>query len=347
MTGRERVKAALAFRPVDKAPLEYHPCGRGLYEHGEALRGLIKALPGDFEDFSDAPIPKPSPDAVDADGRYHEFQTDGWGVTWEMRIFSMMGHPFRQPLADWAALDSFRCPPHPLAESGAMERYARHVAEEQEKGHYVKGGGIGFFERMHALRPFEDVLMDIYDNGREINRLADMLMEYEMEELRLACEAGVDGIQFGDDFGTTRAMLMSPEIWRSFFKPRYRRLVRFAKDQGKDVFFHTCGYTEPILPDLREIGVDSMWPQLTAYESADALAKRLRELHLACAIHIDRAGIMTRGRPEDVTRAVHEAARAFDIWNGGAFFYVETDNDFPFENIRALLDAIGTYRKGE
>ena len=53
MTSRERVRAALAFEPVDKAPLEYHRCGRGLYEHGEALRSLIKAHPGDFEDFSD------------------------------------------------------------------------------------------------------------------------------------------------------------------------------------------------------------------------------------------------------------------------------------------------------
>ena len=26
MTSRERVEAALAFAPVDKAPLEYHPC---------------------------------------------------------------------------------------------------------------------------------------------------------------------------------------------------------------------------------------------------------------------------------------------------------------------------------
>ena len=46
MTSRERVEAALAFEPVDKAPLEYHPCGRGLYEHGEAFRRLLKAHPG-------------------------------------------------------------------------------------------------------------------------------------------------------------------------------------------------------------------------------------------------------------------------------------------------------------
>lgn len=118
---------------------------------------------------------------------------------------------------------------------------------------YAKDGWFVFFERMHALRPFENVLMDLYDDALEINRLADMLVEYEMEELRLMCAAGVDGVQFGDDFGT----------------------------------------------------------------------------------------------PDDVKRAVHTAAEAFDVKNGGAFFYVETDNGFPLENIRALLETIGEYRTGE
>ena len=103
MTSRERVEAALAFEPVDKAPLEYHPCGRGLYEHGEAFRGLLKAHPGDFEDFSDMPIPRPPAEACGPDGSYHEYKTDAWGVTWESRIFAMTGHPYRQPLADWRA----------------------------------------------------------------------------------------------------------------------------------------------------------------------------------------------------------------------------------------------------
>ena len=110
--------------------------------------------------------------------------------------------------------------------------------------------------------------------------------------------------------------------------------------QGKAVFFHTCGYAAPILEDLREIGVNAVWPQLTAYDMEE-LAARLRRLGLACAIHVDRANVMTHGTPADVTRAVHAAAKAFDVMNGGAYFYVETDNGFPLENIRALLEAIG------
>ena len=90
--------------------------------------------------------------------------------------------------------------------------------------------------------------------------------------------------------------------------------------------------------------MNAVWPQLTAYDMEE-LAARLRRLGLACAIHVDRENVMTHGTPADVTRAVHAAAKAFDVMNGGAYFYVETDNGFPLENIRALLEAIGAYRK--
>ena len=53
----------------------------GLYEHGEAFRHLMKEYPGDFEDFSDGPIPQIPADAYDLDGSYHEIKTDEWGVT--------------------------------------------------------------------------------------------------------------------------------------------------------------------------------------------------------------------------------------------------------------------------
>lgn len=152
MTSRERVEAALAFEPVDKAPLEYHPCGRGLYEHGEAFRGLLKAHPGDFEDFSDMPIPRPPAEACGPDGSYHEYKTDAWGVTWESRIFAMTGHPYRQPLADWRTLEGFRCPPHALAEDAAFASYAKRIARVRET-RYAKDGWFGFLNGcMHCVR---------------------------------------------------------------------------------------------------------------------------------------------------------------------------------------------------
>ena len=171
MTSRERVEAALAFEPVDGAPLEYHPCGRNLYEHGEAFRRLPKAHPGDFEVFGHA---HSAAAGRARPGRsYHEYKTDAWGVTWESRIFAMTGHPYPAAAGGLWRAGRLRCPPHALAEDAAFASYAKRIARVRET-RYAKDGWFGFFERMHALRPFEDVLMDVYDNEREINRLADM-----------------------------------------------------------------------------------------------------------------------------------------------------------------------------
>ncbi len=49
---------------------------------------------------------------------------------------------------------------------------------------------------------------------------------------------------------------------------------------------------------------------------------------------------MTFGTPEQVRELVKKEAEIFDVKNGGAWFYVEADNDFPFENLKALVETI-------
>lgn len=333
----------MRFEKVDAVPLEYHPCLRGLYEHGEALRAMIKALPGDFEDFSDVKVPPPREQDMAPDGSYHSLEVDEWGVEWERRIYLMAGHPKTYPLEDLSRLGDYRLPPNTCDDPSRVQGLVRRAAVTHAGGGYVKLGWINLMEKLHALCPFETVLMELYDDSDAINELADKLVQYQAREIQTLLDAGADGIQLADDFGANTAMLISPECWRHFFKPRYQRLIQPIRDAGADVFFHCCGYAPDILPDLKEIGVDAVWPQLSVYDIG-WLAAALRDLGLACAIHIDRAGVMTRGRPEDVAQAVAAAAHAFRPAGGGAWFYVETDHGFPLENIRRLLDEIEKYR---
>ena len=343
MNSQERVRAMLDFQEVDMPPVEYHSNLRGLYDHGEALRKMIVSMPGDFEDYSDIPAPVIPEDAYDENGRYFERKTDEWGVEWEYRIFSMMGQAKKFPLADISRFDSYVPPPSRYQSPADFSALCDQVKKVKKNG-YCKMGGIGFFEILHAIRPFEDVLMDLFDDSDEIHRLADMIVEKQLKEVHALIAAGVDGIQFGDDFGTQRALMMTPEMWRHFFVPRYKRLIDPIKAAGKDVFFHSCGCCVDILTDLRNLGVDAIWPQLAVYD-LDELAETLRSLHLACALHIDRAGVMTRGTSADVEAAVHKTAKAFDIKNGGGWFYIEIDNEFPLANVETLFRCIGEYRR--
>ena len=118
MTGRERVRSAMDFRPVDIAPLQYFYVPVGYYEHGEKLNDLFSTLPGDFEPFSRKPIPIPGPEEYEADGTYHSFERDEWGTLRERRIFGVWGIPSEYPLHDLGRLDSYR-PPQPPALSGS------------------------------------------------------------------------------------------------------------------------------------------------------------------------------------------------------------------------------------
>ena len=47
MNGRERVRRAMHYQSVDKAPLQYYYCPVGYYEHGEKLNDLYERVPGD------------------------------------------------------------------------------------------------------------------------------------------------------------------------------------------------------------------------------------------------------------------------------------------------------------
>jgi uroporphyrinogen decarboxylase len=69
-----------------------------------------------------------------------------------------------------------------------------------------------------------------------------------------------DGIRFGDDWGAQRGMLMGPNRWRQFLKPRLAKIFDKARRQGLVVMVHSDGDIMEIIPDLIEIGVQILNP---------------------------------------------------------------------------------------
>jgi hypothetical protein len=339
---RDRVLRMLAFETPDCVPLEYHPSPAGFYEHGTKLAELWARFPDDFGPVNRFDIPKPA-GTFDAHGRYSEIRTDDWGVVWRHKVFGAVGIPTIRPLDDWSRLDGFRPPPLPLP-SGAVFDEERRRAADHRREYFLKSGWISLFEQMHALRSFEEVLPDIATGSVEINRLADLLTEYHARNINYLIERGVDAIQFGDDFGTQSGLLLSPRHWRAFFKPRYEYLCRLIHRAGKKVFFHTCGCVRALLDELADLKVDAIWPQLNTYDHA-ALARFCAESRVAIALHPDRGHIMIESSPQAVRDHVAQLAERFQVDRGGAWFYLEIDSGFPWENVVAVTETIGAMRR--
>lgn len=342
MLPHERILAALDFRPPDVIPVEYHPSPAGIWEHGAALRQLWEQYPHDFGDPRNFPDQRPDPQFLDGKGRYEELRRDEWGVLWRHLIFGVYGHPIEWPLGDWANLDQFQPPPVPAVCGEEFDLERARAAAHMER-FYMKSGWIGLFEIMHAVRRFEDVLMDLSSDAPEIHLLADKIVDYQLGMIHYLLARGVDAIQFGDDFGTSSGLMMSPAVWRRFFKPRYQRLIQEVHAAGKAVFFHTCGKASRILDDLAELGIDAIWPQLQSYEPGE-LARYCRQQRVAIAIHPERGGLMVKGEPSQIAATVERLAEEFAVADGGGWFYVEIDPGFPLRNVAALIESIGRLR---
>jgi uroporphyrinogen decarboxylase len=88
---------------------------------------------------------------------------------------------------------------------------------------------------------------------RLLDRLLDEWMIGLVEELGAR---GCDGVMMTDDWGTQQRLMISPKMWRRFFKPRYARLAEAIHDNGMKFIMHSCGQIKDIIEDLIEVGLD-------------------------------------------------------------------------------------------
>jgi uroporphyrinogen decarboxylase len=339
MTGYERVRAALDWAGPDRIPIRHITQAGALHEHGPVLYDIWAQYPQDFGALTEENTPIIHPNPKDfSDGEYCREVTDEWGVRWRERTFGQMGHVVDYRIQSADDLKNLVLPPVPARGSAPYESEKRQSQEKKARGYYNLCGWIPVFEVMHALRRMDDILMDLADDNELVHTLADRIVERQVRMVHYYLEAGADGIQFADDWGSQTNTIISLENWRRFFKPLYARLFAPALAAGKDVFFHSCGHTLPLVEELAGLGVKAYWPQLGTNDNRQ-LASRLRQHKMTILWDIDRQHLMPFGTPEQVEEAVAQGQALFGDRAGGLIWEGELFPGYPLENIRALYRA--------
>jgi uroporphyrinogen-III decarboxylase len=137
-------------------------------------------------------------------------------------------------------------------------------------------------------------------------------------------------------------MLISPNHWRHFLKPRVATFIADLKaiNPAVKVAYHSDGNILPIIPELIEIGLDILNPIQPASMDPAHLKREFGD-KLCFWGSIDEQHTLPFGTPDSVRAEVLE--RLDTIGSGGGLIIGPTHHvqlDTPLENFWAMVHAI-------
>lgn len=207
--------------------------------------------------------------------------------------------------------------------------------------------GATIFELSWVLRSMEELYIDMLERPEMANTLFDIILDFKLAFVERYIKAGVDGFQFGDDVGTQLDLMMSPKLWRTYLKPRLKKVIDRAKELNPDIIieYHSDGNIERIIPELIEIGVEILNP--VQPECMDPI--KIKEQYgdkLTFRGCLGTQTVMPFGKPEEVRETCRTLLKK--VGKGGGFILSPShvlEPEVPWENIEAYIDEVLTFNK--
>lgn len=271
---------------------------------------------------------------------------DEWGLV--SRNVGFYGEAVRRPLAHCDTVKDVEAFAWPDPEAPSRWQHAQAQIAKYCSDYAIVGDlEACIFELAWNLVGFEKFLLDFAAGEAYIDALLDRVMQYSIAcGLRLI-DMGVDMIWAGDDFGTQKGMLISPQAWRTHFKPRYRQMFSALRKANPDirVAYHSCGSIVPILEDYIDAGVDFINP-LQPGAAGMELGELYRRLGTRIGFFggVDVQGVLPHGTPQQVRAEVRRCMDAVEHSN--RYIIAPAHNiqpDTSVENILAFFDEAIRY----
>ncbi len=272
--------------------------------------------------------------------------TDEWDVVWEAKPYST---PFgagkytemiRHPLTDDSAIDSYQAP-----DPNRPELYAeaQRVLDTYKNEYWIAGVTVTtIFETAWALRGLEQLMMDFAMNPELAERILQIPYQYHLTAAKKLVEMGVDMIWLGDDVGAQNGMMLSPRMWRKFFKSKMAEFIAALKTINPDlkVAYHSDGNIMTIIPELIEIGLDVLNPVQPASMDPAEIKQQFGD-KLCFWGTIDEQHTLPFGSAADVETEVKTRLQTIGKDGGliiGPTHHVQLDT--PMENFWAMVNTI-------
>lgn len=201
---------------------------------------------------------------------------------------------------------------------------------------------ITIFEIAWYLRGMDNFMIDMVMNPELADYLLDRITGIRCVMARQYAKAGCDVLLLGDDVSTQLDMMMNPDMWREYLKPRLYKVIREAKTVKPDImiFYHGDGNLQKIIPDLIEIGIDILNPVQPECMNPEEIKKKFGD-SLSFWGTLGTQTTMPFGTAQEVARVC--ARMIEEVGKGGGLMLAPThvlEPEVPWENIQAFIDTV-------
>ena len=195
------------------------------------------------------------------------------------------------PAGDRKGFEEIKERLEPLLKDRVPPHWQELVKQYTGRDYPLTLGGYpcGFYGALRFLMGEERLLLNFYDDPGFVrdfmNYLADFWIQLWGEVLS---EVKIDCVNFWEDMAYRSGPLISPEMFREFMLPPYRRVTSFLKEMRiKVILVDTDGNIEKLIPLFSESGITAIFP-FEVQAGNDIVSLRKKYPHLQILGGIDK-----------------------------------------------------------
>jgi len=269
MTGRERISRILKHQPVDRVGV-YEQFWNDTYKKwtAEGKIGSPEDLPerfgfdimgtGGINLTADINFGRK---AV-AEDEHTITYLDGNGATfrWQKNREGVMEHiAFLVTCREeWERHIKPKLTPGP--ERADFDYYRDSKRKAAENGRFLAFYCGNVFSYMTGIAGHEHTLYGMSGDPEWIEDMCETYanLQCEMQEILFSKEGWPDCLWYTEDLGFKQYPFMSPAMFGRYIKPGYKKTFAHCHENNTPVILHSCGFMEPLIPGLVDIGLDAL-----------------------------------------------------------------------------------------
>ncbi len=255
------------------------------------------------------------------------------------------------PYASWTSVEEAERFPWPDPDNYDYDALSALIDRYSDKAIAVGGTSVQDFINGTAFgRGVEQTLIDIAVRDPVFLLIVEKRHRFYMRYIERMLESGkgrIDIVLCGDDFGSQRGLLISPEDFDELFAAKKKELFDLAHAYGAKISHHCCGSSRELIPRFINIGMDALQTIQPQAEGMDPYDLKRGYAGRIC-LHgcMDVQGFFQRASRSEIEA---ETNRLMDeVGKGGGLIIAPSHNiqpDTPVENIIAFYETIAKRRE--